>query len=260
MYDVAVCDDSAWDRDRLIGRINCLASDKELNIHEFSSGTELLKAMNNVRFAAAFLDIQMKGMDGDETAKRIREIDPAFVLTIYTGSSVITPERFEVTPYRYLMKNMPESQFNEYIKATLDMAERNIRIPMLTANLLKRKTLINSKYVIYIEKYKKSTRAKLLPIAYSLYGIEADDNGKYPDIRISDPLYKTYERLKKYGFGYPHDSYIINFKYVTVCTDKVVRLEYGDNELPIARSKMKEFLALRGEYIRGKYVGSEDDV
>lgn len=260
MYDIAVCDDAEWDRDRLIGRINCLASGKELRIHEFSSGEELLKAMNNIRFAAIFLDIQMKGMNGDETAKRIRETDSALVLVFYTGYSAITPERLEVSPFRYLMKDMSASQFDEYIKAALDKAERDISMPMLTANLLKRKLLIDSKYVVYIEKYKKSTRAKLLPIAYSLYGIKTEDNGEYPDIRISDPLYKTYERLKKYGFGYPHDSYIINFKYVTMCTNKIVRLEYVSNELPIARSKMKEFIALRGQYNREKYVVLEDEL
>ena len=257
MYNIAVCDDSPMDREHLIERIKSMDVQQELCIHEFSSGTELLEIMKNIRFAAIFLDIQMEGMNGDETAKRIRELDSTVVLVFYTGIATPTPERFEVTPFRYLVKTMPISKFNEYVKATLDKAAECNSMPSLAANLQKRSLFIDSRYVIYIEKYKKSTRIELVPSAYEIYGIEADKNGKYPDVRLSEALELTYEKLKDYGFGYPHGSYIINFQYISTCTSKSLGLEGVNGQFPIARSKAKEFNKLKGQFIRAKYVGRE---
>ena len=258
MCNIAVCDDSVSDRKHLIERIYKIAAGREFRIYEFGSGIELLEAMKDIRFAAVFLDIQMKDMSGDETAKKLRDLDDSLVLVFYTGRAPITPERLEVLPFRYLMKNMPDAQFDAYIKAILDKVEACSSMPVLAANLQKRAVYINSKYVIYIEKYKKSTRAHLVPMAYEIYGIKADEHGKYPDVRISDPLEKTYEKLKQYGFGCPHDSYIINFEYMNTCTAKILGLEGVGSEFPIARSKAKEFHALRGKFIQAKYVGSDE--
>ena len=258
MCNIAVCDDSVSDRKHLIERIYKIAAGREFRIYEFGSGIELLEAMKDIRFAAVFLDIQMKGMSGDDTAKKIRDLDDSLVLVFYTGREPITPERLEVLPFRYLMKNMPDAKFDVYIKAILDKVEACSNMPVLAANLQKRAVYINSKYVIYIEKYKKSTRAQLVPMAYEIYGIKADAHGKYPDVRISDPLEKTYEKLKQYGFGCPHDSYVINFEYMNTCTARVLGLEGVAGEFPIARSKAKEFHALKGKYIRAKYVGSDE--
>lgn len=260
MCDIAVCDDSAMDRKDLIGRINRIAVNQELRIYEFSSGTALLEAMKKIRFTAIFLDIQMEGMNGDDTAKGIRELDPTVILAFYTGFSAPTPERFEVLPFRYLMKNMPDAKLDEYVKATLEKAVESSEMPTLAANLLKKGIFISSKYIKYIEKYKKSTRAELAPVAYDIYGIEADENGKYPDVRISDTLENIFQKLKRYGFGCPHSSYIINFQYMNNCTRKSLGLIGVDTEFPIARSKSKEFNELRKQYICSKYVEKGDDM
>ena len=257
MCEIAVCDDSALDREHLVERIKRLAVHQKLRIHEYSSGTELLDAMNHIRFTAIFLDIQMEGMSGDDTAKQIRERDSTLVLAFYTGYAEPTPERFEVMPFRYLMKNMPDAQLDEYVKATLNKAEECSSMPVLAANLHKKAIFIDSKYIIYIEKYKKTTRAELTPEAYERYGIKAGEDGRYPDIRIAGTLEKIYAKLKRHGFGWPHNSYIINFKYMKTCTCKSVRLENVAVELPIARSKTKEFNELKGRFICAKYVEKE---
>lgn len=260
MCDIAVCDDSAIDRKNLIERINRIAVSQSLQIYEFSSGEALLKAMKNNRFAAVFLDIQMKGMSGDDTAKKIRELDSTVVLAFYTGFSALTPERLEVLPFRYLMKNMPDVQLDEYVKATLEKAAEYRDMPVLDAKVQRKGIYINAKYIMYIEKHKKSTRAELAPMAYDIYGIKADENGKYPDVRISDTLWNIYNKLKRYGFGCPHNSYIINFHYMNNCTSSSLKVEGVNTEFPISRSKMKEFNELRKQFICAKYVKTGDDL
>lgn len=56
------------------------------------------------------------------------------------------------------------------------------------------------------------------------------------------------------GFGYPHDSYVINFKYLMVCTGRELKLEgYEDISLNIARSKAREFHLLKSAFMNRKY-------
>lgn len=257
MYEIAVCDDSKKDRERLIQRIKQCPNQKELRIHEFESGLELLEAMKDITFVAVFLDIQMQGLDGDETAKRIRLLDTNLVLVFYTGFAEPTPKRIEVQPFRYIMKNMSDYQIDEYIMAALNRVAELSGTPILTANLRKRPIYINPKHVIYIEKYKKSMRIQLAQSAYEIYDIQAERSGSYPDIRLIGSLESIYERLKSHGFGCPHDSYIINFSYLCTCTGKKLKLVGISDDFPIARSKAKEFNKLQERFTLAKYVKKE---
>ncbi len=255
MYEIAVCDDCVADRNRLIKLIGNNVKHDEFRIHKFSSGLDLLKAMEDIQFAAVFLDIQMKKMDGELTAKKMRELDTNLILVFYTGYAEPSPRSIEVQPYRYIMKNMTDQQIDEYVSAALDRMMESYNIPHLITNLNKKQIVINPKHVVYIEKYKKSTRIHLVDYAYKRYHISADCNRKHPDIRLSEPLENTFEKLKKYGFGCPHASYIINFDYLQACTGKTLELTDTPGDFPIARSKAKAFNAAKAHFIQAKYVG-----
>lgn len=260
MYEIAVCDDCAIDREYLIKHINNITNQQELRIHEFNSGLDLLDAMEVIRFAAVFLDIQMEGMDGEEVAKRIRKSDTNLILVFYTGYVEPSPRSIEVQPFRYIMKNMTGKQIEEYVMAVLDRMEEVSNMPLLVTNLNKKQIIINPRHVVYIEKYKKSTKVYLVSHAYKLYDIQVDSKSNYPDIRLAEPLEETYEKLKKYGFGYPHGSYIINFSYLKTCTGKEFKLAGVQNDFQIARSKAKTFNELKGHFFRAKYVGRDDTI
>ena len=81
MFDIAVCDDSELDRNLLIEEIRkCEKYRETVRFHQYSSGKELLAAMELARFSLIFLDIQMQGMDGERTAEEIRKMDDSVVL------------------------------------------------------------------------------------------------------------------------------------------------------------------------------------
>lgn len=255
MFEIAICDDSTMARRQLRMRVEKREVYKKIiRIHEYESGTALLEAMEDIIFSAIFLDIQMEGMDGNETAKRIRKIDSNLVLVFYTGFAEPSPISFEVQPYRYIMKNMSMGQMDEYIDAALRKMVDISKMPTLLANIGRQQVVLNIERIIYIEKYKRSTRIHITEQSYRLYGITADKEGNYPDIRMDGKLSDIYTKLKKYGFGCPHDSYIVNFNYLYACTAKTFKLAETAAEFQIARSKSKTFNELKDKFMCSKYV------
>ena len=107
MYEVAICDDSALDRRLLREEISANKKYRDqIRFHEYGSGRELLSKVEQIRFSIIFLDIQMDGMVGEQTAEEIRKLDDSVVLVFYTGCAEPTPHSFEVQPYRVFKTTM----------------------------------------------------------------------------------------------------------------------------------------------------------
>ncbi len=254
MFEIAICDDSSEDRKRLIGRIgNNMPDIEKVRIHEYASGMCLLAALKNIRFSIVFLDVQMNGLNGEETAIRLRELDNNVILVFYTGFAEPSPRSFEVQPYRYIMKNMDDRVMDRYIQDSLKKMIEFGQAPLLTANMNRERLFLRADDIIYIEKYKKNTRVHISENAKRIYGVKNTGDGQVPDIRIPEKMDCIYEKLKGYGFGYPHDSYLINFKYLIYCTSKVLKLKDVDDAFQIARSKATEFNRLKEEFMMSKY-------
>lgn len=252
MYDIAICDDDHVDI-MLLRELILRLSDKpeDLRIHEYSSGTELLKAAAVIHFPLVFLDIQMDEMDGEETARKLRLIDNNTILVFCTGKAEPSLETFLVQPYRYIKKNMPEERKERYISQSIKRMEEEKRQPVLKARSERVSVYLKAGDIVYIEKCKKTTRAYLSASAMERYGISSR-----AEIRISERLEDLYERLREYGFGYPHNSYIVNFKYMMICTNTELRLEgYEDMVFKVSRSKAQEFNRLKVIFSRGDWRG-----
>lgn len=250
MYDIAICDDSPMDRKYLIERIR---RNKEygslLCFHEYNSGRELLDDMDKVSFGVIFLDVQMKYMDGEETAENIRKVDNDVVLVFYTGYAEPSPHSFEVQPYRYMKKNMSDAEQEKYIADALEKMAAGEKAPILSAKCDGKKLYLKPGDIIYIEKCNKTTRVYLSEQAMKKYGVSCKQ-----EVRIADKLKNLYQILEPYGFGYPHDSYIINFAFLQTCTDKEFTLEgFAHTSFKFARSKAVDFRQQMQRYMGSRY-------
>ena len=252
MYDVAICDDEKRDIESLKKDI-CENKDFEhlLRIHEYDSADALLKDVGKINFSIIFLDIQMEGMDGEQAAEEIRKLDDAVILVFCTGYAEPTIHSIEVQPYRFIKKNMPETEKRRYIDDSLEKMATVIQIPAIQAKMERKKITLRPDDIIYIEKYRKFLKVHLTPAAKRRHQVltEIED-----DIRIYDKLVNLYGILKPYGFGYPHSSYVINFQYIMSCGTEEIELEGFPNIVfKVTRSKASEFNDMKRLFLLSKY-------
>lgn len=257
MYDVAICDDAIRDREFMKKEIcENVKYGSLLRIHEYGSGLTLLKDMEKINFSIIFMDIQMKDMDGEQAAEEIRKLDDSVIIVFFTGYAEPTIHSIEVQPYRFIKKNMPDMERRKYIDDSLEKMADAARMPHILAKIERKKVILRADDIIYIEKHKKFLKAHLSTVAKTRLRISAEGES---DIRIYDKLEKLYDILKPYGFGYPHSSYIVNFKFIISCKDDEIKLEGVPNIVfNVTRSKMAEFNIMKRQFLISKYVNMED--
>lgn len=102
---IALCDDQVLDRVIIKLFLEMFYSEKgeEVEITEFESGTELLKADVN-EYSIAFLDIYMDNMTGIEAAKKILSINKNIKIMFCSSSPEFSQEFLDIGAYGYFIK------------------------------------------------------------------------------------------------------------------------------------------------------------
>ena len=107
MLRIALCDDETEARDALRFQLEkVLIEDAEEIVYEFSSGTSAASwlAKHPGELDLLFLDVEMKGLNGMETAGRIRDIDNNLIIVFVTGYADYVFDGYRVGALDYLMK------------------------------------------------------------------------------------------------------------------------------------------------------------
>lgn len=125
MINIAVCDDEKCMSEKIEKLVEYFFRKKntDISVVEYSSGEKLLKS--NERIDILFLDIGMRGMDGIETARRLRAHGYNGFLIFITVLKEMVFQSFEVQPFDYLVKPIQEEYFEKTMERLfLSMQDR----------------------------------------------------------------------------------------------------------------------------------------
>ncbi|MGN1026980.1 MAG: LytR/AlgR family response regulator transcription factor [Faecousia sp.] len=146
-YRIAVCDDSAADREYTASLVRAWAAEtgSQIHISLFSSGENFLfRAEDEGSFDILLLDIEMGAMDGVTLAKKLRQKNETLQIVFITGYSDYIAEGYEVSALHYLMKPVKkEKLFSVLTRAAeklrkdekalhLEAGGQLVRIPIYT--------------------------------------------------------------------------------------------------------------------------------
>lgn len=173
---IALCDDEPVQAELIKSYI--LSMDAELE-HEFqcivaNSGEELLEKIKDERFDIFLLDIQMGGLNGIETAKKIREKDNEAIIVFMTGYRKYTLEAFEINAFHYLIKPIMPEKFRNLMKRVLKrFHEIKVHRENTQKFILKTQSMImkiDYKDILYFEKDFRKIKIYTVKGNYDFYG------------------------------------------------------------------------------------------
>ena len=246
MYNIAICDDDVnyiHELKRII--TECFGKEREIRFSEYNSGRSLLES-NIDDIDVIFLDIQMQGMNGNETAVRLNKMGYKGILVQCSGIFNPTPETVKISPYRYLLKQDSREKTVAEVKEILAYMVKNKQCYEIEGSYLREKIKFRVADIVYITHHPKGN---------SVLHLCSEKAGKYSEGNIIVPygFDKLLQILESADFAIPHNSYIVNLKYVSTFDPKKEIIVADGKVLTISRGKKDTFFKEFANYTRRKY-------
>lgn len=240
MIRIAVCDDEDYFRTRIEALLYEYMTQRKqkFDVKLFDSGEKLLEAEKTEKFDLIFLDINMEGMDGIETAKRIRQFSEEVLLVFVTAYVSYSPEGYKVSAIRYLLKDSEEFEiaFRECMNAVIKKIELTAQRGIL--EFQGQTVEVSLQNIIYVE----SNLHKLT------FYIEKGNIQKYTMYEKLDVIEERFRNLQYFCRIYK--SYLVNLKYVEDMKRYQAELTTG-TVLNIAKPRYKDverqYISCKGE-------------
>lgn len=218
---IALCDDERIFTDIFREKIEMTAEKCgiECTVSAFLNGAEMISMLN--RFDAVFLDVDMPGLSGEETAEYIIGSEKTLPIIFVTNHDDFVFSSFRYRPFGFLRKRCIDSELEDIIKR-LD------------------------KYLTEIERcYTFNSHNKLISVRINdinyieVYGHETLVHTVNAVIPTSKALSAIEKELSDYGFIRTHKSYIVNTRYIFSVERNSIILSNGEN-LPVSRTKLAD--------------------
>ncbi len=162
MYKVILCDDEEWflelekeALERVFKEFN-----EDFQIYAFSSGEALLEIEDINDYGIAFIDCELRTMDGIDVAKHIRKKGYEGIISFVSSYIKYSPGGYIVNAFRFIMKGQYEIGLRECIKAVIkNNAAQYFEIPDKEAKVKKADILYfessNHKIILYLKSGKE---------------------------------------------------------------------------------------------------------
>ena len=230
---IAICDDEKNIRELIANKVEKQYPDAEIIF--FQSGEKLLLVDESIDIL--FLDIQMSGIDGMETARELRKKDKSVILVFVTAVEEYVFQAFDVGAFNYIVKPIDDGKFSDVLHRAVDeWSSQNInekepeeRYVLINNSGVHTKVILDE--IVYAEVFNRKV------VIHKLDG-EIEYYGKMSDL----------ESLAGDSFFRPHRAYLINFKYVEKYDSTTIYLEKGT--VLMAKQNYPEFVKKYMKYIQ----------
>ena len=230
---IAICDDEKNIRELIANKVAKQYPDAEIIF--FQLGEELL--LSDEPIDILFLDIQMSGIDGMETARELRKKDKSVILIFVTAVEEYVFQAFDVGAFNYIVKPIDDGKFSDVLHRAVDeWSSQNInekepeeRYVLINNSGVHTKVILDE--IVYAEVFNRKV------VIHKLDG-EIEYYGKMSDL----------ESLAGDSFFRPHRAYLINFKYVEKYDATTIYLERGT--VLMAKQNYPEFVKKYMKYIQ----------
>ena len=232
---IAICDDEKNIRELIGDKV--VKQYPKAEIVFFSCGEELL--LSDTHIDILFLDIQMSGRNGMDTARELRKKDKNGILIFVTAVEEYVFQAFDVGAFHYIVKPINDAKFAEVLHKAVEewhsqssntkAKEPEERYLMINSGGVHTKVVFDD--IVYAEIFNRKIVIHKLNEVVEYYG------------KMSD-----LESLAGDSFFRPHRAYLINFKYVEKYDASTVYLENGS--VLMAKQNYPEFVKRYMKYIQ----------
>lgn len=204
---------------------------EDIVVTRFCDGDEIVENYSAI-YDVIFLDIQMKIMDGMETAKRIRKLDKEAIIVFVTNMAQYAIKGYAVDALAFLLKPVPYFAFSQELKRCIEKLKSREK-HFLMVNTEDGVFRLCAEDILYIEVLNHRLYIHTKTEVLKTYGTIKDMEAKLPATE----------------FFRSNSCYLVNLAYVSGVKDGMSVI--GDTELAISRAKKKGFMeALAGYYTR----------
>lgn len=220
MFRIAVCDDEPEVTRQMAEYIKSV--EKPCTVDLYSSGESLLAAKKE--FDLIFLDIDMKGINGIETARKLRRTDKKVKIIYVSAYPDYASHAFSVHAFGYLLKPVKKEQICRQIREAMDYAVSE-----------------EPKTFLRFETDEGLMEFELGDIYYFEYLCrKIQIHTKVGNYWIRGSITELAARMEPHGFCMPHKSFTVNLFYVKSIKGYDIHMMDG-SLIPLSQKKSVEF-------------------
>ena len=235
---IALCDDDRDFLDRLKNHIYDYSREHryETVVDEFISGEDLLDSPDG--YNIIFMDYKMGGMDGLETARRLRRKNINCVIIFLTSYPEIMRDTFEVATFRFLDKPLNMEKFKAALDGYFESFGNDYPIRLIIDREIR---CIETKDIVSIESKRK----------VCIINVYNKDRQIEP-LRCAKTMKAVFELMPKH-FCRVHNSFVVNMNYIELVRRGEIFLVTGQI-LSTSRHYHAQFKIDHKRYIDSKNI------
>ena len=221
----AICDDERVHINEL-EEYFAQKEDLQIESEPFESGEALLDAYKQGQqsFDALFVDMEMGGMNGIETANAIRTIDERVIIVFVTSHEEYAIDCFQCSPLRFFKKPLQPEKMNEALQAIEQQLSKKRVVVHL--NFGKEQYRLYEDDIIYLESHNHKIDIYTVDETYV----------------VNKNLNEMEDTLSANVFARAHKAFLVNLRYVRKIKGNEIYLRQCEHTIPLGRVYKSAFM------------------